>query len=178
MVGTIFLAYKNFVITHYDHQVMEKTFRRAHFSPDHFAVMGVYPADNLHKLLDSLSNEVGRDKKELLEDFGFFMAPKLHKMYLHLVDPTWKTREFLLHTEEVIHKVVRAKNPHANPARLRFTPIDSQKLLLDYDSKNNMVEFGIGIINGLAEYYGEKVETETITSKNGSIQIIVDITPA
>lgn len=178
MVGTIYLAFKNFVITQYDHEVMEKSFRSAHFSPDHFAVMGVYPADNLHNLLDSLSNEVNRDKKDLLEAFGYFMAPKLHKMYLQHVDPTWKTREFLLNTEDVIHKVVRAKNPHANPARLRFTPIDSQKLRLDYDSKNNMLDFGIGIIKGLAEYYGENVVTETTTSKNGDVQIIVDITPA
>lgn len=178
MVGTIYLAFKNFVITHFDYQVMEKTFKNARYSPDHFAVMGVYPADNLHKLLESLSNEVMHDKKELLEDFGYFMAPKLHKMYHHLVDPSWKTREFLLHTEEVIHKVVRAKNPHANPARLHFTTVDSQRLLLDYDSKNNMSEFGIGIIRGIADYYGETVETQTVSSDNESVQIMIRIIPA
>jgi len=53
----------------------------------------------------------------LLEDFGALSRRILIDMYWALIEPEWKTLDLLEHTEEAIHKVVRLKNPGAQPTQ-------------------------------------------------------------
>jgi hypothetical protein len=105
----------------------------------------------------------------ILEDFGHFIAPSLLGMYRTLVKPEWKTLDLLEHTEHTIHSVVRARNPGARPAKLHAVRTAPDKVDLTYRSDRRLCSVAKGIVKGVAEHYGEKVEiTETECMNKGA----------
>ncbi len=114
------------------------------------------------QLVVTASQITGLPVDGILEAFGRFVGKDLLKIYRPLIDPAWRTLEFLEHVEETIHKVVRSRN-HAKPPGLLFERNGPREVTLTYASPRRMEALAVGIAHGVAEHYGEALEVEFLT---------------
>jgi heme-NO-binding protein len=99
------------------------------------------------------------------------------ELYAPLIPETWGTLELLLNTEETIHTVVRATNPDARPPRLQFTQTGPCGLRFVYDSPHRLDALAKGIIQGVANHYGDRVEVRENRRAGGAVEMDIQILP-
>ena len=75
---------------------------------------------------------------EVLRACGEYLAPELLSLYPQPIKPNWRTLDVLSNTEQVIHLVVRAKNPDATPPVLRAQRISHDQVHLVYASPRQL----------------------------------------
>jgi tRNA A-37 threonylcarbamoyl transferase component Bud32 len=121
---------------------------------------GVYPdADAVH-LLQSIAQSAGRPLPKILEQFGEFLAPHLVKVAGTHIDPSWRTLDLIEHTESIIHAMIRSANPGAAPPVLETVRQSPNELHLVYSSARRLCPLAIGLMRGMAKYYGEEIAIE------------------
>lgn len=137
-----------------------------------------YPDEELEALLAALSRKTGAGRKDLLRGFGIFVAPTLLELYRPLIDPGWGLLDFLEHVEETIHRVVRLDDPTAAPPHLRVERPDEGRAIVHYDSRRRMCDFAKGLILGLQDEYGTKVEIrELACMESGDGECTLEVAP-
>ena len=137
--------------------------------------INAYPDQEAVAIVASASTLTRVPVERFLEDFGEFIAPDLLSMYQPLVKPEWKTLELLLHTEEMIHRVVRMQNVGAEPPRLQFEQLGPNELKFYYDSPRRMAAVAKGIIKGVAKHYKQTVLIHERTRPDGSSEMSITI---
>jgi hypothetical protein len=130
-----------------------KTFLRSRLGAD---VWG--PDDDFTKIVAAAARRTGLTPNGLLESFGQFLAPRLLAMYPSLVKPEWGALEVIEHTEYTIHTVVRAQHPGATPPYLRVHRTSPSEVIIFYDSPRRLCFVAKGIINGLAQHFGQTLQ--------------------
>jgi predicted hydrocarbon binding protein len=116
------------------------------------------PDEEFVRLVALTADATGHRLQETLEDFGRFVAPDLlGGLYGLLIDPSWDLMDFLEHTEETIHTVVRARDPVASPPRLIAKRRGFDEVMIVYSSPRNLCSVAKGIIEGAAKHYRETI---------------------
>lgn len=121
---------------------------------------GVYPDEAAVAMLGAIADASGESLPDVVERFGEFLAPHLLKVAGTAVDPAWTLLDLIEQTEEIIHSLVRAKNPGAKPPVLETIRHDTRELHLVYTSARRLCRLAQGLIRGMARHYGEAVEIE------------------
>jgi hypothetical protein len=119
--------------------------------------IGEYPDADAAAIISAAATRTGKPTRLILEEFGEFVAPDLVSLFRHMVPPEWRTLELLENTEDTIHRVVRLRNPSARPPRLKTERL-GEEVVITYASARRMCGVAVGIVRGLARYYGETVE--------------------
>jgi len=158
MHGFIFSELRDYVIARLGTDAWPSLLERARVGPKTYLNYREYPDEESVVLVVTASEVTGLPAATILEDFGAFLAPHLFKIYRPLIDPTWRTLEFIEHTEATIHNVVRARNSGARPPSLRCRRVGPETVVVTYGSPRKLCAVARGIIRGLAEHFGEKVE--------------------
>ncbi|EOD01707.1 heme NO-binding domain-containing protein [Caldisalinibacter kiritimatiensis] len=70
-----------------------------------------------------------------------------------------------------VHVVVAKRIPGANPPILKIKAISKNKAEMTYKSSRKMFGYFNGILEGAANFYGEKIEVKTIDQKDDFIKI-------
>lgn len=117
-----------------------------------------YPDAELVALLGALAEATGESSGTLLEQFGTASVPGLIRTYGAFLDAGWRTLDVVEHTERVIHRTVRLQHPGADPPRLRTERPSYGEARIVYASPRRLCAFGIGVVRGIADHYGERVE--------------------
>lgn len=117
-----------------------------------------YPDDELRALVGAAAEATGTPAPDLLEAYGAYLAPILLHVYAVLVQKEWTALDLLEHTEETIHRVVRLKNPRAQPPRLRCRRRSADELLIVYDSPRRLCAVARGLVRGVGKRYREALE--------------------
>lgn len=176
MHGLIHSGFSKYISSAYSAETMRDILARAGFAGKVYVATAVYPDEETIAIVQAASKVTGVPQEKILEGFGEFIARDLIGMYPMLIKKEWKTLELLLNTEEVIHRVVRLKNPGAQPPRLKFVQTGPNKLTLFYDSPRKMSVLARGIIKGVAAHYGETVALNERKKAEGGTEIMVSIT--
>jgi hypothetical protein len=100
---------------------------------------------------------------DLLEAFGEALVPTYLTLYAALLKPEWRTLDVIEHTEETIHRVVRMRQPGAEPPRLHSQRTRPDEVVLRYDSPRRLCAVARGIGRGLAAHYGERLAISETT---------------
>jgi hypothetical protein len=140
-----------------------------------FLSSNVYPDEDVFAIVKAASRLTRTPPETILESYGEFIAPTLMRMFQALIQPTWKTMDMLLNTEEAIHKVVRIKNPGASPPRLHFVKTGPNTLLFKYDSPRRMSAVARGIMKGVASHYGETIAIRERKQAAGATEMTITI---
>jgi hypothetical protein len=117
-----------------------------------------YPDDELAVIMRGLVEATGRPPAELVEDFGVAIVPGLLEIYGFLVNPRWSFMDFLLNTEDVIHRGVKLNTPNARPPELQATRNGPDSVTISYRSKRGLCPLAKGIIRGAATRYHVDIE--------------------
>lgn len=119
-----------------------------------------YPDGEAVGLLQSLADRTGEPLPTLAERFGEFLGPHLVKVAGRHIDPSWRTLDLIEQTESIIHTMVRATNPGAEPPVLEAVRHSPNELHLVYGSSRQLCVLARGIMKGVAKHYGEAISIE------------------
>ncbi len=158
MHGFIFSEVQSYVTAKYGKVAWFTILEKAGLGAKEFVNYLDYSDEELLGIVGAAAQITELPAAAIVEDFGVFLGADLMKIYRPLIDPSWRTLDFLLHTEETIHKVVRARNTQAKPPALAFSPLGGDAVLLTYRSPRKMCSLAKGIARGVAGYYGEEIE--------------------
>ena len=126
----------------------------------HYLPSGVYDDHEAVSLLQSMADDIGTPLPDLLARFGDFLAPHLAKVAGPLIDPRWRTLDLIEHTEAIIHSMVRAAKPGAEPPVLETVRVAPDELHLVYSSRRRLCPMAGGLMQGLARHFGETLAVE------------------
>jgi hypothetical protein len=116
-----------------------------------------YPDEEVVHLVATASRVTGTPVPDILEDFGRYVGRDLLRIYRPLVQPQWRTLEFLENVEHTVHDVVRSRNRTARPPALECTRLGADRVVVVYRSPRRLCALAKGIIQGLAGHYGDTV---------------------
>lgn len=174
MHGVVFTKLKQFVEETFDSDTWSAILKEAGHEDEMFVPIKIYSDETLGQIAAAAVKLSGIARDDLLRAFGSFLAPHLMEMYGALIPADWRTESLLMNVEETIHRVVRMKNPGAEPPKLEFTRLGSGHLQLDYRSERRMSALAHGIMLGIAEHYGEHVDIHE-TDIPGGVQMLIRI---
>jgi predicted hydrocarbon binding protein len=158
MHGIILSELKRFVLARYGDEAWRNVAREAGRPDATYLASGVYPDEDAFALVAAASKATGKPVPALLEDFGEYIAPHLLEIYAPIMRPSWRTLDVIENTEESVHRVVRLKNPGAQPPELRAERRSPEEVVLTYASPRKMCAVAKGIGRGLAFHFGERIE--------------------
>lgn len=160
MHGIIFTQLQKFVETNYDARTWHTLLKNADLSHKIYMPFKQYPDDDVFDIVAKASAATGISVESLLEAFGEFVVTDLVKVYSGFVKPEWKTLDLIENTEEMVHKVLRRKDPNAQPPTLSCFRENSHNLVVVYRSHRKMCAVAKGIIRGVGNYYKEMIHVE------------------
>lgn len=117
-----------------------------------------YEDEELERLVMAAAFESGLGPQRLLERFGEALVPTLVAAYGDLIDPSWRTIELIVNTEEIIHTSLRQTDPNARPPMLKAVRRGADEVAVIYASERRMCGLAKGISRGIAAHYGERIE--------------------
>ncbi|MEM7049791.1 MAG: heme NO-binding domain-containing protein [Acidobacteriota bacterium] len=158
MHGFIFTEIQDYVSTKLGPEVWKALLKQAGLASRVYEKFFEYPDEEAVKIVVTASEMTGNSVPAILEDFGRFLGPHLLKAYRPLINPSWSALDFLEHTEETIHRVVRSRNRMAKPPALSWTRMGPDEVMLRYKSQRQMQHLAIGIAKGVADDYGEVLD--------------------
>lgn len=158
MHGIIFTELRKYVQTRHGDDTWRALVQQAGVGTTIYLPIRGYPDAELVAIVGAAAQATGAPVHDILEDFGGFIAPDLLAMYRSLVKPEWRTLEFLENTEETIHRVVRIKEPSAQPPALRCERLSDNEVVVRYTSPRRLCAVARGIIRGVAAHYQDRVE--------------------
>ena len=166
MHGFIYIEFEKFVLSQLPYRMWEEVVIQNNLVDREYSPLELYPDDELRGLLTTVSEKAGQPVEELLEKFGTYMVPDLMKVYRAYINPEWKTLDLLEHAESTIHTAVRKSTTGAAPPILEVARTRPNEIEIKYISKRKMVELGVGIIKGLAEFFNESHKIQVTLTKN------------
>ena len=158
MHGVIFSELRKYVENRHGEEAWKGLLRTAGLGKRIYLPIRAYPDEEAAALVSAASAATGVPARDILEDFGVFIAPDLLEMYRSLVRPEWRTLDFLEKTEDTIHRVVRLNDAAARPPEIRCERTAGDQAVVRYASARGMCGVAIGIMRGVAAHYGERVE--------------------
>jgi len=116
-----------------------------------------YPDTEVVSLLRAAEKMTGKPIPVLLQDFGEFTVPALLSMYSYLIKPEWRTLDVIEHAEKAAHGAVRQQVIGAAPPYLRVRRVDSNRVILAYNSPRKMCALAMGVGIGLGKHFQEDI---------------------
>ncbi len=173
----MFLLLQRFVNAEFGNGVWEELQKETSGEAKKYNGHQNYPLSEMEAILNTASTKTGLTLAELMEKFGEKMVPDLMAAYSKYVNPEWKTFEVLEYTEHVMHRAVRIEESSADPPVLNVSRVHDKLLIIDYYSERKMGSLAVGIIKGIAAYFGEadKVKVHSNSSPNDArVQLRVE----
>ena len=155
MHGFIFSELKKYVSKHFGEDAWDALMRQAGLGIRNYEHFRDYPDDEVTVLVSTASKMTKLPAADILEGFGEFIAADLVAVYRPLIDPSWRTLEFLENVESVIHRVVRGRNQKAKPPAISCSRVDADEVMITYGSKRKLCALARGIVQGTANLFGE-----------------------
>ncbi|HBT51051.1 MAG TPA: chemotaxis protein [Petrotoga sp.] len=112
------------------------------------------------KLLDLISKSTNKSKEEIMKELGKKNIYTFKKYYPNF----FKKKGLLsfLSSMNDVHKSLTRRIKGAKPPAIEFEIIDSNSAYLTYRSFRDMRYYFLGLLEGSAEVFGEKIEYEVI----------------
>ena len=149
MLGVIFFILKNHVEKRLGSSGWNRILSVADLPAKAYSPIAEYSDSEATTLLRAASQLIGQPLPGFLEEFGEALAPEMLAMHPGLVRPEWKTLDLVMNAEEVIHAVIRRRNPVAKPPALRCARFSDNEVQLVYASPRQLCDIAKGIVRGL-----------------------------
>ncbi|CAM2855678.1 heme NO-binding domain-containing protein [Hathewaya histolytica] len=117
-----------------------------------------YIAKEKNMPISELWKVIGRDNlKSFYSNFpAFFQHDNLYSFLKSMFD---------------VHVVMTKKFKGAKPPILEISPISSKEAYFSYNSSRGMFDYFMGLLEGSAEHFKEKIETEEIERRNDFLKL-------
>lgn len=158
MKGVIFNALEEFIVAGFGPAAYEQILSRCPLhTKEPFVGPGTYPDADLMKIVEASVKHLGLEPKTALRHFGRFLFHELARKYPRFLEGHLSSQTFLPTVESVIHIEVKKIDARAELPKFRFEYFGNT-LKMTYSSKRKLCDVAMGMIEGSAEYFGERVE--------------------
>ncbi len=120
-------------------------------------------------IVDQVGTFVGKDHKEIWRIMGEENINTFSKLYPGFFRHD-SAYQFLKSMNDV-HLIVMKRFRGATPPILDVVPVSSHEITFTYRSKRGMQHYLNGLINGVAEYFKEKIDVEVLAEKENEVQL-------
>ena len=158
MHGVIFYNFRRFLDKKLGSNSWNVVLQEANLRSKVFLATHTYPDEDFLALLSASAKYLKKDVHQVLEEFGVFIAQPLLDMYHALIKPEWTLYDLIENTENTIHKVVRIRNPGAEPPELKCERPAEDHVVIYYSSPRKICSLLKGIAQGLAQIYQERIQ--------------------
>jgi hypothetical protein len=117
-----------------------------------------YPDADLMALVGTASRVLGTPADALVQAFGRFLFARLAAQYPVFLKPGMTAKTFLASVDRIIHVEVRKLHPDAGLPTIRYEDPAPDRLVIIYQSPRRLCDLAEGLIQGVAERFGERIE--------------------
>lgn len=126
-----------------------------------YTAVGTYEFTELASLLGAYCKLSGAAPAAALNGFGKHLAQTFQVKFPDFFAQCSDTIGFLLQVDGHIHVEVRKLYPDADLPRFEMIEHSGQKLVMDYSSCRPLAALAAGLMEGVADYYREKISVST-----------------
>lgn len=126
-----------------------------------YTAVGTYEFSELASLLSAYCKLSGAVPAAALNAFGKHLAQIFQVKFPDFFAQCSDTIGFLLQVDGHIHVEVRKLYPDADLPRFEMIEHSGQKLVMDYSSCRPLAALAAGLMEGVADYYREKISIST-----------------
>lgn len=173
MHGTINRGLQAYVCEIFGTEIWEDTCNRAGLSSFNFETMLTYDDDITDSVLEGLTIVLGRDRSDLLEDFGTFVVSEstLQSVRKLLRFGGENYVEFL-HSLEDVHDRAKIALPDLDVPQFELVVRSETDFVLNYRfEKLGMGAVFLGLLRGMADDYGALILIDHIPKRAGDFDI-------
>jgi len=160
MKGIVFTIFNKMIEDNFGLEVWDGLIERTKpKSEGVYTTAETYPEAELLNYVVALSETTNIDAYDLIKTFGEFTFPILAEKYPVFVEGK-ELKEFLLSVHDVIHVEVLKLYPEAQLPTFTYEDVSENKLVMIYESKNDLRAFAEGLINGAASFFKKGINQE------------------
>jgi hypothetical protein len=156
MKGIVFNLLEDTVSREYGEEVWDDLLEAAGLDGA-YTSLGGYPDEDLFALVGAASAALATPPDDVVRWFGRSALPLLADSYPQFFAPHRTARSFILTLNDIIHPEVRKIYPGADVPVFDFDGLSDEVLVLGYSSPRQLCPFAEGLVEGAADYYGERV---------------------
>lgn len=123
----------------------------------HYTSVGTYEFSELASLVTTYCKMTGTSMPDALRSFGNALARVFQAKFRVFYGTYDTTLEFLAHVDSHIHVEVRKLYPDAQLPKFELIERSPRCLSLRYESCRPLADLAVGLIEGSASYWGERV---------------------
>jgi hypothetical protein len=154
MKGIVFTEFLEMIENSYGYDMVDTVISKANLPHNGiYVAVGTYPHTEIINLVTALSQETNTPVKNLLEGYGKHLFALLIKTHPQLAADKPNPLDFIESVDSFIHVEVRKLYPDAELPKLTVFSRQENILEMDYFSTRHMHDFGVGLIQGCAEFY-------------------------
>ncbi|MGF1778666.1 heme NO-binding domain-containing protein [Vibrio nomapromontoriensis] len=129
-----------------------------------YTSVGSYDHRDLVKLIVNLSKKTNIDPATLQQVFGQTVFNALLRSLPDNagINNSNSTFQFIRHVENYIHVEVKKLYADAQPPKFHFVSENESEMVMDYESARCMSHVCLGLIEGCANHFGEKIEVNMV----------------
>ncbi|OGO79427.1 MAG: hypothetical protein A2Y23_06860 [Clostridiales bacterium GWB2_37_7] len=157
MKGTVVATWINSLRVIYGDDIVNKALRKIGWSENRI----ISPLEEIHdsepkQLVEEVSRLVSNSTEEVWRSIGRHNIKSFHKWFPSYFERS-NTKSFLLMMDDV-HTQLTKMIKGAKPPRLFATDIGDKELEIKYVSKRGMFDYFLGLLEGSAAFFNEKIE--------------------
>lgn len=175
MKGLVFREFVDMVDDVYGPDVLDDILEAADLpvSKGAYTTVGTYPVEEMTSLVEALSAQVGAPADQLVRAFGRYLLPRFFAKFPAFFEEVHDAFDFLERVHDHIHVEVRKLYPDAELPSF-VTAREDGRMTLDYRSQRRLADLAHGLVEALAEHYGESLEiARTLEEDRGAHVVFV-----
>ena len=178
MKGIVFVHLLEMVENEFGELLLESAIDQAETSTQGvFTSAGTYPAEDMLKLVGSLSELTQLPPSALYQHYGKYLFSKLFASYpLFPSEVLNNAFSFLASINDVIHVEVHKLYPDAELPRFITQHHDEEKMILEYSSSRRMSDLALGLIQGCLQHFKEEAEIQMVPLQEDGTTVLFTLT--
>ncbi len=129
-----------------------------------YTSVGYYPFSEMQKILGVLVAKTGKPPEELLHGFGYYLFGRLAQSHGQVMSGSKNLLDALSVLDNDIHVQVRKLYPDADLPTFTVVSRTENTMVLEYYSVRELAPLAEGLMDGAAEFFGQKVNRVTTKS--------------
>jgi len=175
MKGIVFTLLEEAVVKSFGEDTWDDLLESAHLDGA-YTSLGTYPDQHFRALVIAAAAKLNMSERDIIRWSGHQMAPLMAQKYAEFFTAHDNTRSFLLTLNNVIHPEVRKLYPGADVPEFDFDTSSDEVLVMTYMSARKLCDFGMGLIEGAADYYNQSVQIKhPQCMHDGDAQCVLEI---
>ncbi len=163
MQGFIFLEFKHYIEQKHGIPSWDEIVTASGIPKKTYHTFVNYSYSDLVKLIDAVAAKEKKTYRDVLEDYGKYIMPKIWRISNRLIPKKWDLMDLLENTNHIFDRVMVNAISGQRAPTMRCERRGPTQITIFYQSYRKMCAFGIGMVKCLGDLYGCNVRVEEPT---------------